>query len=300
MNNIPLAGLKNIGNTCYMNAALQIFMRFEELILLINNGNFNTDTLINAQSFIKEYIQNKVIVPRNIKNSVAKKHKKFRGSTQEDSHEFLFEFIDMLDDELKKTFKTSNQLSIEENIIDKLFNINVKTILKSQETTEKSITSHPNRFLFFSLTNNPNDLNECLKEYFNTEILDGDNKWLPEGKNKQKQTAIKASYITSYPKYLIVVFKRYSYDTGRPKKLNNNVKVTHIWKNEVFPDNTYYELIGTINQSGSLNGGHYTACIKLINKWFYCDDPHVSLISDDKVENIAQSSYVLCFKQKRE
>lgn len=290
-----VTGLQNIGNTCFMNSALQLFMKFSTLIIFLKSYNrYDTNILSSIRNFIYDYEKKNIVKPVEIKKIMGIKNSKFNDYYQEDSHEFIFELLDFIEECLKKEFKTEDNNSFPENIISELFDFNIKTLLKSDESDDKSILTTPHRFLNFSIPdkNDSIDIESCLEEYVKQEFMNGDNKWKPEG--KKKQNAIKVSYITKFPKYLIIVVKRYNYDKIG-KKINTLINIKEHWESEIFPKNKYYELIGCIHQSGNLNSGHYTSYIKNNNKWFSCNDSNINEINSKKILDIAGKSYLILF-----
>lgn len=83
----------NIGNTCFMNAGLQLLFSCKEFREYINNNN---GTLINL---IKD-IMNSINNPTNFKREFSSNHPMFKGSNQHDSHEFLVYLLDDLIEEV--------------------------------------------------------------------------------------------------------------------------------------------------------------------------------------------------------
>jgi len=74
--------------------------------------------------------------------------------------------------------------------------------------------------------------------------------------------------IFKFPNVLIINFKRFKFSAYNKQKLDNEVifPIKNFNLGELFPDSTdktkkdaIYSLIGIINHSGGLGGGHYTA-----------------------------------------
>ena len=109
-------GLHNLGNTCYMNSSLQCLSNTEMLTKYFLSGDYskeiNTGNLDSSKGAIAKAYYNlinlmwkegeKVIAPREFKNSFSKKETFFRNSEQQDAQEFLFALLNDLHDDLNR------------------------------------------------------------------------------------------------------------------------------------------------------------------------------------------------------
>ncbi|KAH7329234.1 hypothetical protein B0I35DRAFT_456639 [Stachybotrys elegans] len=109
-------GLHNLGNTCYMNSALQCVRSVEELtkyflteayIKEINKGNklgHNGKIALAYGSLLTEvYAEGRgAVSPRDFKNTVGRCRSTFSGWGQQDSHEFLAFLLDALQEDLNR------------------------------------------------------------------------------------------------------------------------------------------------------------------------------------------------------
>uniref|UniRef100_A0A4W4FQI6 Ubiquitin carboxyl-terminal hydrolase n=1 Tax=Electrophorus electricus TaxID=8005 RepID=A0A4W4FQI6_ELEEL len=107
-----LTGLKNIGNTCYMNAALQALSNCPPLsqFFLDCGGLVRTDKkpalCKSYQKLIADlWHKNRpaFVVPTNLFQGIKTVNPMFRGYSQQDSQEFLRCLMDQLHEELKET-----------------------------------------------------------------------------------------------------------------------------------------------------------------------------------------------------
>lgn len=114
-----VVGLSNLGNTCYMNAALQCVRAIKELTYYfvedkykveINSSNplgYGGDIAKVYASLLKEiYAQGTTSVsPRQFKSNVSKNAPTFSGYSQQDSQEFLGWLLDALQEDLNRIQK---------------------------------------------------------------------------------------------------------------------------------------------------------------------------------------------------
>jgi ubiquitin carboxyl-terminal hydrolase 2/21 len=295
-----LSGLANIGNTCYMNSALQLLFNCYYFTSFVNDYKSigKTNSIYVYNQFLKKYQESNSFAPHAIKNYVGHKDRKFLGSGQQDSHEFLVTLLDLLDGDYEKINKYSH------NLFSKLFYCKIQSMVQCTNCKYKSITYSNEKSLSLSIPLNKTSsvttpsvtIYDCLSNFSEAEQLTTSNEWKCE-KCKHKVKAHKSLSINFLPKYLIIHLKRYSFIT-RASKLNVPVIIpSDLYINQ---DSGYkYALRGFILQSGSMNGGHYVAYIKTEQNWYCMNDSSVSSVSEVRALEIAQRSYVLLFAKKK-
>ncbi|CAD5116943.1 DgyrCDS5782 [Dimorphilus gyrociliatus] len=110
-----LTGLKNIGNTCYFNAAVQCLSNCEPLkrFFLDCQGFVRTD----RKPYLCKYYHKLMLemwskkrspyaTPNQVVNAIKIVHPMFKGFMQQDAQEFLRCFMDEMHEELKQTVET--------------------------------------------------------------------------------------------------------------------------------------------------------------------------------------------------
>jgi len=134
--NHGVCGGHNLGNTCFMNSSIACLSNCTELTTYFLTGKY--EKAINKKN--KLGLQGKLANawadllnnywnsnknsgnPSNVKSAVAKKVKKFSGFNQQDSNEFMTEFLSLLSEDLnkteKKTYKELKEKGKDESELD--------------------------------------------------------------------------------------------------------------------------------------------------------------------------------------
>ena len=285
-----LCGLVNIGNTCFMNAALQLLVSCTVLTKVILTTELECDKLNIYKKFLRSYMSQKKINPKKVKKLFSNKNKIFEGYQQHDSHEFLISAIDyleeLLNDEYKKKGVSVAGIELSE-LCSVIFGNKITSIIYSNETKEKSKNKITEKILSLELPNKYNiTFEDCLEHFQIIENLDGDNKWFSEKHNKYVD-AYKKLQIKCFAKYLIIHLKRFTYiDSSRKISSEVSFKETVILKNQKF------ELRGIIYHMGSTGGGHYISAIKR-DSWYSCNDENISPIND--INEIINNGYIYLY-----
>lgn len=109
-------GLSNIGNTCFMNSALQCMGQTHELAkyfcFRMHEAEINHTNVLGSKGRVAEAYgelmqdmwigKKRKTAPFNIKKSIGAVVAQFRGYNQQDSHEFLHYLIDTLNEDLNR------------------------------------------------------------------------------------------------------------------------------------------------------------------------------------------------------
>ncbi len=294
-------GLKNMTSTCYLNSIIQqLFMipMLRETILKINNSSKN-NVLYELQllfSALKIY-EFAYYDPRSFVEI-----NKLNFYEQMDAEEFYGTLIDKIENDIKKLYiKTSSDPTptpkdskIEnykyKDVFNYFFGIKVVDELKFVDCGHKRY----NEFFYNSIQleiKEFNNINESLKNYSKTEIMDGDNKINCE-QCKVKRTCHKHLIFKSLPNILVIALKRFEFDynTMLKYKLNKYFEFPYELDMKDYlienhkETNTEYELRGITIHFGVVDFGHYYNIIKgPDNKWYKFNDISVSEFKEEDI-----------------
>jgi ubiquitin C-terminal hydrolase len=282
-----MKGFMNMGNTCYMNAGLQMLMQNEDLCNLIIKYADKSLILEQLAIYIFEYYNPKIakaIKPIEIKNILQKKYDIFNGFEQHDTSEFIISFLNIINDEIKKYNKNDG--------IEQLFNIqfNINISCKASNCLQSNNIKENNIFLILDIKPDFNNLNDAYDDFKLTTLLDNDNKYYCSN-CKLKQIAAKKQKVKYWSPNLIILLKRFQQDSKRIIKNTQKIDVPLVWKHN-------YYLYGGIIHHGNINGGHYFYIGKQNNKWFIFNDSQVSeVVSKEQLKKILSDTYLLYYKK---
>ena len=314
MQKVKYVGLKNMTATCYLNSIIQqLYMipMFRETILKINNSSkknvlYELQLLFSALKIyeLAYYDPVSFVVINNL-----------NFYEQMDADEFYGILIDRIENDIKQLYSktatsssdsasnsTSTSVSKDsknenykyKDIFNFFFGIKVLDELKFVDCGHKRY----NEFFYNSIQleiKEFNNIHDSLKNYFKTEVMDGDNKINCE-QCKIKRTCHKHLIFKSLPNILVIALKRFEFDynTMLKYKLNKYFEFPHTLDMKEYlienhkETNTEYELTGITIHFGVSDFGHYYDLIKgPDNKWYKFNDISVSEFKEEDIPSEA-------------
>ena len=135
-------GLRNLGNTCYLNSAMQMIFSVPDFLQALTTATVDNEKQHHLSSGILQLWQNLndpqrtgAATPFKIKKAIDERTDKFRGYQQRDAHEFLGDLIDQIHEELEKPPQGEEKKEDDETKklllpTDEFFRLNVEVCLE--------------------------------------------------------------------------------------------------------------------------------------------------------------------------
>ncbi|XP_076025691.1 ubiquitin carboxyl-terminal hydrolase 8 isoform X2 [Genypterus blacodes] len=253
-----LTGLRNLGNTCYMNSILQCLCNTPAMAEYFNNDYYmediNRSNILGHKGEVAEEFgvimkalwagPYKCISPRDFKVTIGKINEQFSGYDQQDSQELLLflmdglhedlnkadnrkrykeEENDHLDDQMAADLAWSKHKLLNESIIVALFQGQFKSTVQCLTCHRKSRTFETFMYLSLPLASTSKcSLQECLRLFSKEERLTDNNKVFCRH-CKAHRDSTKKLEIWKVPPILLVHLKRFSYEGRWKQKLQTSV-----------------------------------------------------------------------------
>lgn len=334
-NNMGLTGLTNLGNTCFMNSALQCLSHTYELNDFLSTEEYKKKLNRVPESLIlwewdklrkQMWSENCIISPGGFLHSIQriariKDAELFTGFLQNDLTEFLDFLINCFHNSIKREVKmtitgdkstSQDELAIKcyemmrimykkeySEMIDLFFGIHVSKVT-TKESEYENISPEPFFNLQVELPLKKKNLNlyDCLELYTSEETIEGG---IEVNNKKKKEEAKKQIQFWSLPKILVITIKRFNNNNRKDKRFVNFDMEMDLRKYVIgYGKKTcIYELYGVCNHMGGTRGGHYTSYIKNANsKWYLCNDTNVIEITNlEKIKSPA--AYCFFYRKKK-
>nr|XP_043886134.1 ubiquitin carboxyl-terminal hydrolase 8 [Solea senegalensis] len=253
-----LTGLRNLGNTCYMNSILQCLCNTPAMADYFNKNYYMEDinryNILGHKGEVAEEFGvimkalwaglYKCISPRDFKITIGKINDQFSGYDQQDSQELLLFLMDGLHEDLnkadnRKRYKEeendhlddpnaaelawSKHKLLNESIIVALFQGQFKSTVQCLTCHRKSRTFET--FMYLSLplaSTNKCSLQDCLRLFSKEEKLTDNNKVFCRH-CKAHRDSTKKLEIWKVPPIVLVHLKRFSYEGRWKQKLQTSV-----------------------------------------------------------------------------
>ncbi|CAJ1451677.1 unnamed protein product [Effrenium voratum] len=205
-------GLQNLGNTCYLNAVTQAISALREFVTDLRDmpRRICAGKLFKCTVDILDKMQDTSLLaplsPAKLREQIAVAAPMFRGSGQQDAHEFFLEYMNQLHDELLSGLKATEPMEGEEPLLatQSHFDAEVQKNLRCIECGHSRQVLE--RFRDFSLDfggDAPEQLQEMLRRYFQPEILEA------KCEHCSAETANVDLSLTEFPKVMVLHLKRF-------------------------------------------------------------------------------------------
>lgn len=246
-----MRGLRNCGNTCYFNTAVQCLAHVPQLSNHLFRVPYKGSCHITReyQLLVKELFRKSVVgaaCPLALIGAFRGKFLRFDNLNQHDSQEVILCLIDIFEETLGKEF--------------------IKNIFNGEETTETvypgGVSKTKNDFvtILFQLGGGTADLMDLIKNKNNFQKISG----YRDDSGVEHTEAETRTIVTRWPQIISFSFGMYGQKTI--------VKIPQEFEGK--------HLFAAVVHQGGPNGGHYALAVKRHGEWFLKDDDAVLRMSE--------------------
>ncbi|XP_075064035.1 ubiquitin carboxyl-terminal hydrolase 50 [Mixophyes fleayi] len=310
--NKGVAGLCNLGNTCYMNAVLQCLNCSSPLVEYLLSWQFEDYIAGEKREVVTAFAnlvtdlwfgKDQYVSTEDFWFAICSVHPSFRKRSQQDAQELLIYTLNALHEDLasnmrRRPSKTIGSSSCIGNNVssESLITRFIQGVLRQKTIClDCGHTSHKDDiFTVLSLPippGNDTSLQECLECFFQQVILTRKDKMFCSYCEIKQDTSVKVQ-IGKPPKILILHLKRFEYQGQVKRKLKTNV-IFPLHNLDLSPfvstfnvKHLMYNLYSVVNHTGDLDFGHYTAYCKHpgTKEWNVFDDMRHFSIAESSVQ----------------
>ncbi|XP_009138224.1 ubiquitin carboxyl-terminal hydrolase 16 [Brassica rapa] len=303
-------GLINSGNSCFANVVFQCLM-FTPPLTTYFLQRYHSRACPNKEQCFTCGFENLVLKATEGKSSLSPNGLLLQlqnigislgNGKQEDAHEFLRFVVDTMQSlcikaseyDMPKTRKLEDT-----TLIGLTFGGYLRSKIKCMKCQEKSERREKMMDLTVEIDGDISTLEDALRRFTRTEILDGENKYKC-GSCKSYERAKKKLKITEPPNVLTIALKRFQ--SGKFGKLNKLVRFPETLDlapyvsggSEKSHDYKLYGVIVHLDVMNAAFSGHYVCYIRNSqNKWYKADDNTV--VTSDVERVLTKGAYMLFY-----
>ncbi|KAL6180068.1 hypothetical protein ACLB2K_046736 [Fragaria x ananassa] len=305
------SGLINCGNSCYANAVLQCLAFTPPLTAYLLQGLHSKSCAKKDWCFMCEF---EILIlkakegksplsPIGILSQLRNIGSQLGNGREEDAHEFLRHAIDTMQSVclMESGVNAPRSLKEETTLIGLTFGGYLRSKIKCSRCQGKSERQERMMDLTVEIEGDIATLEEALRRFTGTEVLDGENKYQCS-RCKSYEKAKKKLTILEAPNVLTIALKRFQ--SGKFGKINKPIRFPEILDLAPYMSGTsdkspIYKLYGVVVHLDVMNAafsGHYVCYVKnLQNKWFKVDDSTVTAVELENV--LAKGAYMLLYSR---
>ncbi|VAI50696.1 unnamed protein product [Triticum turgidum subsp. durum] len=307
------AGLRNLGNTCYLNSVLQCLTYTEPFVAYLQSGKHTSSScraagfcaLCALQNHVRCALQStgKILTPVQFVKNLKCISRSFRYYRQEDAHELMVNLLESMHKCcLPSGIPSQSPSAYENSLVHRIFGGRLRSQVRCASCSHCSSKFDP--FLDLSLEiANAATLLKALQNFTEEEALDGGEKQYNCQSCKKKVVAKKRFTIDKAPDVLTIHLKRFSpFNPGQ--KINKKVDFQSTLNLKPFVSNSEgmdfrYSLYGVLVHAGwNTQSGHYYCFVRTSSGiWHNLDDNEVCQVREADV--LRQKAYMLFYVRDR-
>ncbi|KAF8086207.1 hypothetical protein N665_0632s0027 [Sinapis alba] len=303
-------GLINCGNSCFANVVFQCLMFTAPLTTYFLQQLHSRACSNKEQCFtcgfeklvLKAREGKTPLSPNGLLSQLQNVGIRLGNGKQEDAHEFLRFVVDTMQSVCVKAseYDMPKTRKLEDTtLIGLTFGGYLRSKIKCMKCQEKSERREKMMDLTVEIDGDISTLEDALRRFTRTEILDGENKYKC-GRCKSYERAKKKLKITEPPNVLTIALKRFQ--SGKFGKLNKLVRFQETLDLSPYVSGGSekshdYKLYGVIVHLDTMNAsfsGHYVCYVRNSqNKWYKADDSTV--VTSDIERVLTKGAYMLFY-----